>query len=381
MAGVAAIHGVDNTLRDLTTQAVAGISPTVGVTVGPLDRDDDRLRLNWFLYRVTPNPAYRNMEPPRTGWRSAYGCPPLALQLHYLLSAHPAGLTQNGEEDQFAHQALGAAMQALHDNGIVATGNPVLSGFALPLVEPLRISQEELDVEALTKLWTAATKPIRLGVGYEVTLVVIDATRQHEAGPPVRTPRVVVVPSMGPRLAAVTPSRLSAGESLLLTATGLTAATTFFLDADPADPPLPPGATGWLLPLDPPPPSPPPGQVRLSIPASLAGLVPGQRGLRAVDTREGLPFGTDLIGVTLVPAISAPIGPVARGATVVLATAHAAPDVEVFLNGTKLPAADVAFLSVTQVQVTVPATATVGAGVVVLRAGKVTGPDAPVTVT
>jgi hypothetical protein len=377
MAGIAAIHGVDNTLRDLTTQAVAPVNPTVAVTVGPPDRDDDRLRLNWFLYRVTPNPTFRNMEPPRTGWRTAYGCPPLALQLHYLLSAHPAGLTQNGEEDQFAHRALGAAMQALHDSGIVATGNPLLSSFALPLVEPLRISVEDLDVEALTKLWTATTKPIRLGVGYEVSLVVIDATRQHEAGPPVRTPRVVVVPSMGPRLSTVSPARLSAGASFLVSATGLTSATTFFLDADPADPPLPPGAPGWALTPAPPPPA-PPGQIGLVVPAGLRGLVPGQRALRAVDTREGLPFGADLIGVTLVPAVAAPVGSVARGATVVLATAHAAADVEVFLDGAKVPAI---FLSVTQVQVTVPATAPTGPGVLVLRAGKVTGPDAPVTVT
>jgi hypothetical protein len=379
MAGVAAIHGVDNTLRDLTAQAVAGLNPTVGVTVGPLDRDDDRSRLNWFLYRVTPNAAYRNMEPPRTGWRSAYGCPPLALQLHYLLSAHPSGLTQNGEEDQFAHRALGAAMQALHDNGILATGNPVLSSFALPLVEPLRISLEELDVEALTKLWTAATKPIRLAVGYEVSLVVIEATRQHEAGPPVRTPRVAVVPSMGPRLAAVDPVRLSAGASVLVTVNGLTGGTAFFLDPDPADPPLPPGATGWAL--APAPAPAPPGRVGLVVPAGLSNLAPGPRALRAVDSREGLPFGADLIGVTLVPAVTAPIGSVARGATLLLATAHAAADVEVFLNGARVPAADVDFLSATQVQLVVPAAATPGPGVLVLRAGKVSGPDAPVTVT
>ncbi|HTJ76505.1 MAG TPA: hypothetical protein VL337_14205, partial [Acidimicrobiales bacterium] len=155
--------------------------------------------------------------------------------------------------------------------------------------------------------------------------------------------------------------------------------TAFFLDADPADPPLPPGAAGWAL--APAPAPAPPGRVGLVIPAGLSDLAPGLRVLRAVDTRDGLPFGADLIGVTLVPAVTAPIGSVARGATLVLATAHAAADVEVFLNGARVPAADVDFLSATQVRLVVPAAATPGPGVLVLRAGKVSGPDAPVTVT
>ena len=61
-----AIQGVDDTLKKLTTDAVARAARrSRTVTVGPLDRDGDELRLNWFLYRIAPNPAYRNMEPPR----------------------------------------------------------------------------------------------------------------------------------------------------------------------------------------------------------------------------------------------------------------------------------------------------------------------------
>jgi Pvc16 N-terminal domain len=90
MAGVEAIQGVDDTLRDLAKAAVASLVPRPKITVSGLDLADDELRLNWFLYRVGPNLAFRNMEPPQTGWHTARGRPPLALRLSDLLTAHPA---------------------------------------------------------------------------------------------------------------------------------------------------------------------------------------------------------------------------------------------------------------------------------------------------
>jgi hypothetical protein len=184
MAGITAIQGVDDTLKKLTTDAVASLSPKPEVTVGPLDRDSDELRLNWFLYRIGPNAAYRNMEPPATGWRTAYGRPPLALTLHYLLTAFPSSATNGGDQEQFAHAALAAAMQALHGNAIVGESDPKLSPLAKPLVEPLRITPDSLDLEALSKLWTATTQPLRLSIGYEVSLVVVDAARCTSRGRP-----------------------------------------------------------------------------------------------------------------------------------------------------------------------------------------------------
>ena len=89
----------------------------------------------------------------------------------------------------------------------------------------------------------------------------------------------------------------------------------------------------------------------------------------------------DRIGITLVPAVTAAIGSVARGATVALATAHSAADVEVFLAGVRVPPTDVSFVSATQMNVTIPNSAPTGAQALVLRAGKVAGPDASVTIT
>jgi hypothetical protein len=375
MAGITAIQGVDDTLKKLTTDAVASLSPKPDVTVGPLDRDGDDLRLNWFLYRISPNDAYRNMEPPATGWRTARGRPPLALRLQYLLTAFPSSATNGGDQEQFAHVALTATMQALHANAILGEGDPATSALAKPLVEPLRIALDALDLESLSKLWTATTQPLRLSVGYDVSLVVVDSPDAHAAGPPVKERRVVVAPTMGPRLRSVDPARVSFGDELLVTAEGLTAGAAFTLAREAADPAGP--ASGWPMPAVPTPPA-PPGTARLALPR--ADLAPGARRLDVIATEGGLPLGHDSIGVSIVPVVTGPSTPLTTTGPVDVDTAHAAADVEVFLAGRALDPAAVAFVSATRVRLTLPATTPAGPAEIVLRAGKVAGPAAIVEV-
>jgi hypothetical protein len=370
MAGVEAIQGVDDTLRDVARAAVASLVPRPKITIGGLDLDDDDLRLNWFLYRVGPNLAYRNMEPPQTGWRSARGRPPLALRLSYLLSAFPAK-TAGGDQEQFAHAGMAAVMRAVHDQPVIGEGDPGLSPLAQPLVEPLRIVMDDLDVESLTKLWTAATAPIRLSVGYEVSLVVVDTTTTYTAGPPVQTRRVAVVAGLGPRLASITPARASAGIDIVVVADGLIETTLFTLPRLPGDPP---GTGDWAMTVV----SRAPGQVVLRLPDD--GLAPGLRALQATATQDGLAAGADSIGLTIVPALAPPAGPLPRGTAVTLQAAHAAPDVELFVGGEAMPAGAVTFVSGTEIEVTIPAATPPGPADAVLRAGKVTGLPTPVVI-
>lgn len=372
MAGVQAIQGVDDTLRGVSTAAVAALVPKPKVTVGPLDGDDDELRLNWFLYRVSPNTAFSNMEPPQTGWHTARGRPPLALRLSYLLSAFPAKTAADGDQEQFAHAAIAAVMRALHEHAIITEGEPVLSPLAQPLVEPLRVAMENLDLEAVTKLWTAATAPIRLSVGYEVSLVIVDSETDHSAGPPVRTRRVAVAPSLGPRLESVTPARVSAGVDIAVAGNGLTSATVFTVAREPGDPS---GTNDWPMTVVP---GAPPGQVLLRLPDDR--LAPGPRRLDAAATESGLPLGRDSIGLTVVPAVEAPAAPLQRGVPITLETVHAASDVEVFVGGAAIDATDVTFVSPTEVEVTIPAATPAGPTELLLRAAKVAGPPTEVTV-
>jgi hypothetical protein len=374
MAGITAIQGVDDTLKKLTSDAVAALSPRPEVTVGPLDRDTDDLRLNWFLYRISPNAAYWNMEPPATGWRTARGRPPLALRLQYLLTAFPASVTDGGDQEQFAHAALTATMQALHANPILGEGDPATAELAKPLVEPLRISLDALDLESLSKLWTATTQPLRLSIGYEVSLVVVDSPVAHAAGPPVKERRVVAAPTLGPRLRSVDPARVSFGDELLVEAEGLTAGTTFTLAREAADPAGP--AAGWPMTAVPTPPA-RAGTVRLSLPR--ADLAPGSRRLDVTALEGGLALGQDSIGLSVVPVVTGPAA-LATTAPVEIATAHAAADVEVFLGGQRVDPAAVTFRSATKVQLTLPSTTPAGPAEIALRAGKVAGPAVTVEV-
>ena len=314
------------------------------------------------------------MEPPRTGWRTARGRPPLALQLKYLLTAFPASATNGGDQEQFAHAGLAAVMQALHANAIVTETEPVLSPLVKPLVEPLRIVMDTLDLEAISKLWTAASQPLRLSVGYDVSLVVIDTTARHTAGPPVKERRVVPAPTLGPRLGSVDPPRGSFGTAFTVEVAGLTAGTTFTLARETGDPAGP--ANGWPLTLVP---NPPPGAVVLELPR--ADLAPGTRRIDAAAVEDGLLVGGDSIGVTVVPAITAPGGPIARNAVASLATAHAAADVEIFVGGTPLAPGRVTFVSPTQVDVNIPNTVAAGATDLALRANKVAGPPVGAVLT
>jgi hypothetical protein len=375
MAGITAIQGVDDTLKKLTSDAVAALSPRPEVTVGPLDRDTDDLRLNWFLYRISPNAAYSNMEPPTTGWRTARGRPPLALRLQYLLTAFPASVTDGGDQEQFAHAALTATMQALHANPILGEADPATAELAKPLVEPLRISLDALDLESLSKLWTATTQPLRLSIGYEVSLVVVDSPVVHAAGPPVKERRVVAAPTLGPRLRSVDPARVSFGDELLVAAEGLTAGTTFMLAREAADPAGPPA--GWPMTTVPMPPA-PAGTVRLALPR--ADLAPGSRRLDVTAVEGGLALGQDSIGLSVVPVVTGPVTPLATTVPVEIETAHAAADVEVFLGGQRVDPAAVAFQSATKVQLTLPSTTPAGPAEIALRAGKVAGPAATVEV-
>jgi hypothetical protein len=372
MPAANAIQVVDDTLKKLADTGLTDVPmlPKPDVTVGPLDRDADGPRLNWFLYRVSPNAAYRNMEPPRNGSRTSRGKPPLALDLHYLLTAYPADPTATGDQEQTGHIALAAAMRRLHENAIVGDGSPFLPLATAPLPEPLRIALETLDFETLSKVWTAAAQPIRLSVGYVVTVVFVDALTTHTPGPPVREARSVVVPSMGPRVLSVTPARIGADADARVAVTGALPTTAYTLAEEGGDPAGAP-ADGWPMTVV----ASSAGGVVLRLPRH--DLVAGTRRLDATATAEGLPFGRDSIGVTVVPVVVGNSAPVVSGGSVTLTTAHTGDDTELFFEGRLVAVAGV---TPTTVTFTVPA-ASMGTRTLMLRSGRVAGPAFDLVVT
>ena len=125
MSSALAIAGVTATLRDLLNDGlinhnISGVlGSTVSISVVPPDRvvaanGTEASQINLFLHRVTPNTGWRNEGlPSRDGsGRQRLANAPLALNLHYLLSAYSNG-------DLHAEILLGYAMQLLHETPVL----------------------------------------------------------------------------------------------------------------------------------------------------------------------------------------------------------------------------------------------------------------------
>jgi hypothetical protein len=388
-AAAPVLSGVDAVLTAMTRDAVG---TGVGVTSGPLDRPVSDTRLNWFLYRITPAAALTNMEFPQTGWTTRRGRPPLALTLHYLLTADPGELSATGNEMPAAHDALITVMMLLHEHAVLGPDTVITSppdrtvsqitGALDGLVEPLRITLDAVPLETITGLWASGLKSLRLSVAYQVSLVTVPSPVPFEPGPPVQERVVAVSPSAGPRIAAVTPDRISFGRPVTISLTGAAgnvAVTLSRSDGDPDDPadgrpdPGTTHSTGpWRLTT-----TPVPGGMRADLPSPQ--LVPGRRVLTVTNLAGGWPAGSDSAPVTVAPVITGG-PPLQPGDAVTLKAAHVLADGRVAFLGIT---AGYTLASPTSVSVTVPDGVAAYAGrdvAVSLESGTIAGPPADLRV-
>lgn len=235
MSSPLAIAGVTAVLRDLLNDGLINhnVSGVLGSTVTVSALPPDRIvsangveptQLNLFLYHVTPNQGWRNERlPSRDGaGRTRLSNPPLALDLHYLLSAY-------GGEDLHAEILLGYAMQLLHEMPVlsrsaIATAlnpSPPL-GTALPpalqalaecgladQLEQIKITPEYLNTEEVSKLWTAVQSHYRPTAAYAATVVLIESNAAARTPLPVLSRGPVDVDSGRDRGVVVEPSLLA----------------------------------------------------------------------------------------------------------------------------------------------------------------------------
>jgi hypothetical protein len=198
-------------------------------------------RLNLFLYRVTPNAGWRNVDlPARDAQGNRVSNPPLALDLHYLITAYAGN-------DFEAEILLGYAMQLLHETPGLSTRaiqtalnpvSPVGAGLLPPALQTLRaaeladqvetitIAPEVLSSEELSKLWSALQAHYRPSAAYIVTTVLIEARRSTRRAPQVRRanvrgltlrqPVVERVLAQGPTAAGPAEALIQWGDRLIL---------------------------------------------------------------------------------------------------------------------------------------------------------------------
>lgn len=276
MSGSLAIAGITASLRDLLNNGLIDndLNTPPNVTVSALPPDHigtgvgkEQDQINVFLYQVTPNSGWRNADLPA---RASDGTqrlsnPPLALDLHYLVTAY-------GSKDMNAEILLGYAMQILHENPglsreqlrIALQDSKTVGGVKIPgvfgdlsavdladQVEAIKITPMFLTTEELSKLWTSMQARYRPSMAYLVSVVLIQATKSVKSvlpvlrrGPDDRGAFVLASPS--PMLISVKPALSSAlpamrlGDELLITGVNLGSATDLRIVLENSD------ATGIL---------------------------------------------------------------------------------------------------------------------------------------
>jgi hypothetical protein len=215
MSNALSIVAITAVLKDLLENGLVSdsITASVGdvlVTAIPPDLikvgTDERAQLNLYLYQVTQNrnvdwisPEFRHRHSSSSvNQKERSVNPPLALDLHYLLTAY-------GAKDFQSELLLGYAMQLLHKRTVItselienalnnaATRNTTslisqaLAGVSVSkLVKQLgeiKLYPQFLNMEDSSKVWSALQTHYRPSVSYQASMVLIESNEisQSEA--------------------------------------------------------------------------------------------------------------------------------------------------------------------------------------------------------
>lgn len=236
MSNALAIAAVTAVLRDLLQDGlidhdVTGTLGDVTVSVLTPNRAQETLApdaslLNLFLYQATPNPGWRNIGLPARDQRGdLVSDPPLALDLHYLLTVYT-------NQDYLAELLLGYAMQLLHETPVLsrdairaalAPPSPV-SGAPLPgaaraslvaadladQVELIKITPEPLTMEQMSHIWASLQANYRPTAAYQASVVLIESRRPTRQSLPVRRRNIYTLPFRQPSIEQIGSQRLPA---------------------------------------------------------------------------------------------------------------------------------------------------------------------------
>jgi len=199
MSSALAIASVTAVLKNLLENGLAergvtaSIASDVLISTLPPDRiasgADERPQLNLFLYQISPNTGLRPANRLISKGEGRQHNPPLALDLHYLLTAFGAqdfhidivlgyAIQQMHQTSVLKQSALLAALKSLApDDGhevqpaIRAIGNSNLAQH----IDEITICPQFLSSEEMSKLWSAFQARYRPSIAYKVSVVLIEA--------------------------------------------------------------------------------------------------------------------------------------------------------------------------------------------------------------
>jgi hypothetical protein len=199
MSNALAIAGVSAVLEYYLSNAYTGLNTIFGSNVTVSAKAPDLVQteigtgatlqnqLNLFLHQVTHNATWRNVDYPKLAGdgKTQVKNPPLALDLHYLLTAY-------GSNDWQAEALLGYALLLLHENPVM-TRQDIRNAFtALPSVdssnllstplgtsgladqiEMIKITPSTMGREEMAWIWTALKADYRPSYAFQVSVVLM----------------------------------------------------------------------------------------------------------------------------------------------------------------------------------------------------------------
>lgn len=252
MSNALALSGVTAVLQYYLSQVYNDpSSPLGGVSVTALAPDiiqnglfgagpHPLLQVNLFLHQVTHNAAYRNAGMPSLSGdgMTQLSNPPLALDLHYLLTAYAGGDTE-------AEALIGFAVLMLYQTpilpraqvrfalGHLPASNPlagVLGGSGLAdQFEMIKITPSVLGKEEMAWLWTALKADYRPSYPFQVSVILIQPPAATSSALPVLSRNIGAQAGPPPWIASVqAPNGQTAaapGDTVTLTGVSLSGAS------------------------------------------------------------------------------------------------------------------------------------------------------------
>jgi len=178
-------------------------------------------RVNIFLYQVTQNPSYKNMDQPARSYTGdLVKNQQIGLDLYYLLTAYG-----DGDDDLLAQKTLAEVVTVLHERPVltrslidaamkdsdikkmhIATDDVDLS----KQLELVKVTMHDLSTEDLTKIWSSffKTASYRISVAYKATVVILDGKPDARSTMPVRERNLYALAPKKPELTYVEPQMI-----------------------------------------------------------------------------------------------------------------------------------------------------------------------------
>lgn len=230
MSDYRAVAAVTATLQTMLQSAVTAAVPGAVVRTGRPEKNPSTTspgEVNIFLYQVTPNAAFRNVElPVRRSDGSLIRPPMLALDLHFLLSFY------GDDTKQIPQLLLGVVTSTMHTypypriSDMPGHGgdddNPLAGSGIEEQADRLRFAPMLLSHDDLSKLWSIFFQvPYALSAAYLCSVVMIEADLTPHPSLPIRRAELAARPdSLPPQIDRVSPQTLALTGEARITLSG-----------------------------------------------------------------------------------------------------------------------------------------------------------------